>query len=99
MTLAGTRHAAHAGDRAARTVGAAVVAQRQLEQALLLVFGSDHALDEAFIAQDLGDAQLDDRARTLDELLAGADPVTDAGEEISDWISHRHRIRLLTSST
>ena len=32
------------------------------------------------------------------ELLARADTVADASEEISDWIGHRHR-KFLTSST
>ena len=55
------------------------------------------ALDEAFVAEDLGDAELDVRPRALDELLARTDPVPDACEEISDWIGHRHTC--LTSST
>src|SRR5262249_9878046 len=88
-SLARARHAAHAGDRAART-GAAVVAQGQLEHALLVVIDGGDALDEALVAQDLGEPELDGRARALDQLLAGADAVADTGEEVSDGIGHRH---------
>ena len=95
--LARARHAAHAGDRAAGA-GAAVVAERELEDALLAIVDGGHRLDEALVAEDLGEPELDVRARALDELLARADPVADAREEVSDGIGHRHGL-VLTSST
>src|SRR5439155_20367272 len=90
VTLAGTRHAAHAGDRAACADAAAFVAKLELEHALLVVFRGRHGLDKALVAQDLGDAQLHVRARELDQLLARADAVANPSEEISDGIGHRH---------
>src|SRR5262249_23981262 len=97
-SLAGPRHPAHAGDRAART-GAAVVAQGQVEHALLVVIAGGHALHEAFVAEDLGESELDGRARALVQLLAGPDTVADAGQEVCDGVGHRHDLGPLTSST
>src|SRR5580698_9474 len=88
--LARTRHAAHAGDRAARDRRAAVVAELDFDHALLVVFGGVDALHEAFVAEDLRDAKLHVRARALHGLLARVDPVANTRQEISDWIGHRH---------
>src|SRR5258705_12707137 len=88
LPLAGTRHPAHAGDRAGV---AAVVAKRDLDRALgvrRLVGGN--AIDKAFVAQDLGDPELDVGTRALDLGLAAADSITDPGQEISNRIGHRH---------
>src|SRR5262249_50807098 len=70
----------------------AVVAQGQRDAALVLVVvARRHAVEIALRAEDLGEAQLDVRARAVDGLLARADPVTDTREEIGDGVSHGTR--------
>src|SRR6185437_3315655 len=66
--LAGTRHAAQAGDRGA---GATVVAQGQRDAALVLVVvAGRHAVEVALVAEDLRESELDGGARAVDGLLA-----------------------------
>src|SRR5688500_15830532 len=71
LALAGTRHPAEAGDRAP---GAPVVPEGHGQRALVVVgLARDHAVDEALLTEDLGDADLQVRTRALDALLARAD--------------------------
>ena len=70
---------------------AAVVAERQLEHASACCPRWQRRLSTKPSSRRISAMrELDVRARALDQLLARADAVADASEEISDGIGHRH---------
>src|SRR4029079_17080588 len=48
--------------------------------------------DVALLEHDPREIALEPARRDLDRLVGAHDPVADAGEEIGDWIGHRHVI-------